>query len=88
MADDDSAAELVADWNDRLSAALGVPAADVDAILALAGVAAHTVVRAAAPLTTFLVGYAAGMNAHDGRPDAVSEAIAVARALASPDSGS
>ncbi|MBW4042685.1 MAG: molybdopterin-guanine dinucleotide biosynthesis protein [Acidobacteria bacterium] len=49
-------------WWDTLSQALGladVPA-DRDAILGLAGKAAHAVVRPAAPLTTFLAGYAAG----------------------------
>jgi hypothetical protein len=35
--------------------------ADRDAILGLAGKAAHTIVRPAAPLTTFLAGYAAGL---------------------------
>ena len=37
---------------------------DVNAILSLAGVAAHSVVRPAAPLTTFIAGFAAG----SGRP--------------------
>ena len=49
-------------WWATLTQALGledVPA-DRDAILALAGRAAHSVVRPAAPLTTFLAGYAAG----------------------------
>ncbi|MCP1412698.1 NTP transferase domain-containing protein [Paenarthrobacter sp. A20] len=34
---------------------------DVNEVLAVAGVAAHSVVRPAAPLTTFIAGYAAGM---------------------------
>ncbi|SDI05547.1 hypothetical protein SAMN04488693_105187 [Arthrobacter subterraneus] len=42
---------------------------DVDAILALAGQAAHSVVRPAAPLTTFIAGYAAGMAVGIGQAD-------------------
>ena len=34
---------------------------DVDAVLGLAGEVAHAVIRPAAPLTTFVVGYAAGL---------------------------
>jgi hypothetical protein len=40
---------------------------DIDAVLGLAGVAAHSVVRPAAPLTTFVVGYAAGFAAATGQ---------------------
>ncbi|MBC7517383.1 MAG: hypothetical protein H7248_00610 [Microbacteriaceae bacterium] len=55
---------VLADWSARLSAELGLDiSVDIDAILSLAGVAAHTVIRPAAPLTTFLVGYAAGRAA-------------------------
>jgi len=63
---------------------------DVNAVLALAGVAAHSVVRPAAPLTTFIAGYAAGLAAAPGREsdtasmDAASmdAVLAVARSLA------
>jgi hypothetical protein len=58
---------------------------DVNAILSLAGVAAHSVVRPAAPLTTFIAGFAAGLASGSGQAtDAVSMAAAmdVARALA------
>ncbi|CAN7222174.1 DUF6457 domain-containing protein [Arthrobacter sp. LjRoot78] len=58
---------------------------DVDEVLALAGVAAHSVVRPAAPLTTFIAGFAAGMASGSGQaPDSVSmqAAMGVARALA------
>lgn len=41
---------------------------DVNAILSLAGVAAHSVVRPAAPLTTFIAGLAAGLAAGAGQP--------------------
>jgi hypothetical protein len=52
-------------WSASLSAELGIAdlEVDVDALLALAGVAAHAVLRPAAPLTTYLVGYAAGRAA-------------------------
>lgn len=58
---------------------------DVNAILSLAGVAAHSVVRPAAPLTTFIAGFAAGLAAGSGQAtDAVSMASAMdlARSLA------
>ncbi|WP_251042041.1 DUF6457 domain-containing protein [Arthrobacter sp. ISL-30] len=46
---------------------------DVDEVLSLAGVAAHSVVRPAAPLTTFIAGFAAGMVAGSGQAsDSVS----------------
>lgn len=49
---------------------------DVDAVLDLAGDAAHGVVRPAAPVTTFLVGLAAG------RAGATAESLAAAMAAA------
>ena len=56
-------------WASRLVDELGLETrADVDAILRLAGVAAHSVVRPAAPLTTYLAGYAAGIAAASGSP--------------------
>lgn len=57
---------------------------DINEVLALAGVAAHAVVRPAAPLTTFIAGFAAGMASGSGQvPDAESmqAAMGVARAL-------
>ncbi|WP_219814360.1 DUF6457 domain-containing protein [Rathayibacter sp. AY1A4] len=67
--------EVLAGWWAELCSALGlgeVPV-DPDALLALAGRAAHGVVRPAAPLTTFLAGYAAGL-AGGGR-DALDAAL-------------
>lgn len=58
---------------------------DVNAILALAGVAAHSVVRPAAPLTTFIAGYAAGLASGSGKnteASSMEDALAVARSLA------
>ena len=57
---------------------------DVNEILALAGVAAHSVVRPAAPLTTFIAGFAAGLASGSGQAtDAASmqAAMDVARSL-------
>ncbi|GAB3541903.1 hypothetical protein GCM10027403_33920 [Arthrobacter tecti] len=60
---------------------------DVDAVLALAGIAAHSVVRPAAPLTTFIAGYAAGMAVGIGQADSATaqrSAIEAARAACPP----
>lgn len=53
-------AEWVTDVRHELGLDLEV---DVEAVLDLAGDAAHAVVRPAAPLTTFLVGVAVGRGA-------------------------
>lgn len=45
-------------WTAAVAAELGVPAPDARALLDLARVVAHSVERPAAPLTTWLVGYA------------------------------
>ena len=60
---------------------------DIDQILNLAGDAARTVVRPAAPLTTFLVGYAAGRAASAGTApaDAVKAAADTAVATANAE---
>lgn len=63
---------------DRL--ALGGVEVDVDAVLALAGEVAHAVIRPAAPLTAFVVGYAAGRAVESG---ASTDASAFAAAAAS-----
>ena len=67
-------------WTASLSAELDLAELDVDIdrVLALAGVAAHAVLRPAAPLTTYLVGYAAGRAA---ALDGANEAEATARAF-------
>ena len=68
-------------WIAAVAAELGVDELemDVDQVLDLAGDAAHSVTRVAAPLTTFIAGYAAGMAG--GKPDDVREAIDAASAL-------
>lgn len=73
-------------WIDKLTAELdlaGLPLS-VDQILNLAGTAARVIVRPAAPLTTFIVGYAAGLAAAAGtEPEqALRETIAAAEGLA------
>lgn len=72
-------------WSQELTGALNVPdlVVDVTALLDLAADAAHTVLRPAAPVSTFVVGYAAGLAAARGTaPDvAVAEAITIAREL-------
>jgi len=69
------------DWVSVLAADLGVDlAVDITALLDVARDAAHRVERPAAPLTTFLVGYAAAQAG--GGPGAVQAAIERATALA------
>ncbi|WP_286690141.1 MULTISPECIES: DUF6457 domain-containing protein [unclassified Aeromicrobium] len=74
--------ETMLAWWRELCAELGVddPGTDVERVLDLAAVAAHAVVRPAAPLTTFLAGYAAGLAG--GGDDAVRRAVAQAQLLA------
>ena len=57
--------EALRAWCRQLAAALGVTDLEVDlpGLLGLAGRASRAIVRPAAPLTTFLVGYAAGVRA-------------------------
>jgi hypothetical protein len=71
------------EWTALLKQELGLSGrleVDVRGILDLARVAAHQVDRPAAPLTTFLVGYAAGLQ--DGGADAVRELSARVISLA------
>lgn len=84
MTDSDQVArdELIERWWADLTAALGVadPGVAAHDVLDLAAVAAHEVLRPAAPLTTFLVGYAAGLAG--GGSEAVTTAREQAEALA------
>lgn len=81
--DDDEMVRLDA-WVVRLADELGVTdlVVDRDAILGLAGRAAHGVLRPAAPLTTFLVGYAAARAVERGTPSEAAVREAVERAVA------
>ncbi len=73
------------DWVAHVGAELGLDRldVDVDAVLDLASVAAHTVIRPAAPLTTFLAGLAAGRAG--GSADDIRDAIAKATAVCEAD---
>ncbi len=72
----------LSEWVEQLSEALGVELdTDVDAILDLARNAAHGIDRTAAPVTTFLVGYAAARRG-GGEPH-LSECFDIAEALVS-----
>ncbi|UGQ15235.1 molybdenum cofactor guanylyltransferase [Yinghuangia sp. ASG 101] len=73
--------DVLEDWIEAVKAELGVEL-DVDtaALLDMTKVAAHNVVRPAAPLTAFLVGYAAARAG--GGEAAVADALRKAEALA------
>lgn len=73
---------VLEDWVAQLCAALDVDPADVDRdlVLDLARDAAHGVARPAAPLTTFLVGLAAGRRG--GGAAEIAQATEVAQRLA------
>jgi hypothetical protein len=79
--------ETLEDWCRALLQALELEDVEIDVneVLGLAGVAAHAVVRPAAPLTTFIAGFAAGLASGSGQaPDTASmqAAMGVARKLA------
>lgn len=84
----DDRQRLLQDWTETLLAAFEIDGTnvDIDAVLGLAGKAAHGVVRPAAPLTTFVAGYAAGLAVGSGQAGeqvAMRSAMAVADALCS-----
>ncbi|MGO4228784.1 DUF6457 domain-containing protein [Arthrobacter sp. YAF34] len=79
--------EMLEDWCRALLQALELDNVEIDVneVLALAGVAAHSVVRPAAPLTTFIAGFAAGLASGSGQSTDVASmqaAMAVARRFA------
>ncbi len=76
------------DWIAQLAAELGVDpgAIDRDQLLAVARDAAHAVARPAAPLTTYLVGLAAGLRG--GGAEAAKRAAETALRLAATRSSS
>jgi hypothetical protein len=74
-------AAVLEEWTQALVAELGVELdVDTDLVLELARDAAHAVSRPAAPITTFLVAYAAAQRG--GGVDAVAAAADTARLLA------
>lgn len=69
------------DWIDELCDVLDIDTeVDEGLVLDLARVAAHNVLRPAAPITTYLLGYAAGAQAADA--EATEELAARAQRLA------
>jgi len=68
---------MLTDWTAALAAELGIDdPVDVPALLDLARDAAHHVERPAAPVTTFLVGLAAGRAGGTAQDVAAASAIA------------
>jgi hypothetical protein len=68
MAVSEDEAQVLDQWSNRLAQALQILDLDVDheLLLDLARQSADSVIHAAAPVTTFLVGYAAGLDAGTG----------------------
>ncbi len=66
---------MLDDWVTKLSQEIGVTSDDIaiSEILDLARDAAHAVARPAAPITTFIVGYAAGMRG--GGREAIAQTV-------------
>jgi molybdopterin-guanine dinucleotide biosynthesis protein A len=86
-ADVKSQEETLEEWCRTLLQAFELEGVDVDVneVLAVAGVAAHSVVRPAAPLTTFIAGYAAGMARGIGQASddaSMNAALELARKVA------
>lgn len=83
MAMNDDEAQVLDQWSSRLAQALQILDLDVDheLLLDLARKSSDNVIHAAAPITTFLVGYAAALGARTGSPgDREAAAAAVAQA--------
>jgi Domain of unknown function (DUF6457) len=74
--------DVLESWLTELAGALQVDRADLDRdlLLDVARDAAHNVARPAAPLTTFLVGYAAGLRG--GGAEVVAEVAELVQRLA------
>ena len=79
---------VLADWADRVRSELGIADAplDIQQVLGVAGVAAHAIMRPAAPITTYLAGYAAGLAVAGGADAdaAASDVLDRVRRLAAP----
>lgn len=78
--DEADEAALLRRWAAALTAELALEGVevDVDRVLSLAGAASRAVIRPAAPLTTFIAGYRAGLTAAAGAvpADAIERALA------------
>jgi hypothetical protein len=78
-----SEAEVLAQWSEQLAQALQIPDLEVDQelLLELARRSADSVIHASAPVTAFMVGYAAGQEASKGiTGSAVTSSEATVRA--------
>jgi hypothetical protein len=76
----------LATWTTQLSDALGVDLdIEIDDVLDIARDAAHQVERPAAPVTTFLIGYAAAMRG--GTSADISDCIDIASELIDKEGG-
>jgi hypothetical protein len=87
MTVNDDEAQVLDQWTQRLAQALQILDLDVDQelLLDLARKSADNVIHAAAPVTTFLVGYAAALDAGTGSAgsrEAASAAVAKAAKVA------
>jgi len=79
--DDNTRTAVLEQWVVALSAELGLPdgLVPIETLLDVARDAAHSIARPAAPLTTFLVGYAAALAG--GAPDDVRRISEIAARL-------
>lgn len=66
-------AEILAQWSEQLAKALQIPdlMVDQELLLELARKSADSVIHASAPVTAFMVGYAAGQEAGKGQGDSL-----------------
>ena len=82
MAVDDDEAQILAQWSHRLAQALQLLDLEFDQeqVLDLARTSARSVTHAAAPITTLMVGYAAGLAVGRGGADSKESAAAIAQA--------
>ncbi|MCU1516843.1 MAG: molybdopterin-guanine dinucleotide biosynthesis protein [Pseudarthrobacter sp.] len=78
MAVNDDEAVVLDQWTQRVTQALQILDLEVDQelLLDLARKSAGSVIHAAAPVTTFLVGYAAGLAAGNGSAGSKAESAA------------
>jgi hypothetical protein len=87
MAVNDNEAQILDQWSHRLAQALQILDLDFDRelILDLAGESARSVTHAAAPITSLMVGYAAGLaagGASAGSKESSAAAVAQAAGVA------
>ncbi len=87
--DEQQTRQFLTAWVNELATELDATEApvDIDEILAIAGTAAHAVLRPAAPLTTYLLGYVAGRAAGDAQAAFDAAAAVVRRRASQRDSG-